>query len=321
MSGEFVISLDFELLWGLRDRANRDSYGRNILGAREAVPQMLDLFARNGISATWATVGLLFCESRDELMASMPPEELQPRYANPALSNYSYLSEVGKNEAEDPYYFAASLIDRIASTEGQEIATHTFSHFYTLEPGATADAFAADLAAARAVAARRGITLRSIVFPRNQYGAEHVQICETAGITSWRGNPDSWAYRATAGQGQTLLRRGVRLVDAYSGFLGPQTYVPESGSMRNAPASRFLRPCAGKLAPLHPAHIRTILRGMSSAASAGRGYHLWWHPHNFGRDLEANLEGLRQILAHFQRLHKQYSFDSVAMDSARGRLK
>ena len=313
MSGEFVISLDFELLWGLRDHADRDSYGRNILGARQAVPQMLDLFARNGISATWATVGLLFCESRDELISSMPPEELQPRYANPALSNYSYLSEVGKNETEDPYYFAPSLIDRIAATEGQEIATHTFSHFYTLEPGATRDAFAADLEAARAVAARRGITLRSIVFPRNQYGPEHVQICKTAGITSWRGNPANWAYRATAGQGQTLLRRGVRLVDAYSGLLGPQTYVQETGSLRNAPASRFLRPCAGKLARLHPAHIKTILRGMSSAARAGRGYHLWWHPHNFGVNMDANMAGLRQVITHFSRLQDEHGMISRAM--------
>jgi hypothetical protein len=66
MTGRFVISLDFELLWGVRDHADRDSYGKNVLGARNAVPKMLEIFAKNGISATWATVGFLFCESKEE---------------------------------------------------------------------------------------------------------------------------------------------------------------------------------------------------------------------------------------------------------------
>ena len=64
MSGQFVISLDFELLWGVRDHADRTSYGKNVLGARDAVPQMLEIFAQNSIRATWATVGFLFCETR-----------------------------------------------------------------------------------------------------------------------------------------------------------------------------------------------------------------------------------------------------------------
>lgn len=47
MTGQFVISLDFELLWGVRDHADRDTYGKNILGARDALPKMLELFAKN----------------------------------------------------------------------------------------------------------------------------------------------------------------------------------------------------------------------------------------------------------------------------------
>ena len=313
MTSEFVISLDFELLWGVRDHADRSSYGRNVIGAREAVPQMLDLFARNRINATWATVGFLFCETRDELMASLPIPELRPRYANPALSTYAYLSELGRNEAEDPYYFAASLVDRIIATPGQEIATHTFSHFYTLEPGATTEAFAADLEAARTVAARRGVTLRSIVFPRNQYGEAQMDICRAAGITAWRGNPDSWAYRATAGGGQTLARRGLRLLDAYGGILGAQTYAPETSVFRNVPASQFLRPKIGRLERLHPAHLSTILRGMTLAAQTGRGYHLWWHPHNFGVNTAENMAALAKIIAHFHRLQGDHGMVSRGM--------
>jgi hypothetical protein len=117
MNGQFVISLDFELLWGVRDHADRDSYGKNVLGARDAVPKMLELFAENGIRATWATVGFLFCESKEELLASLPCE--QPNYSNPRLSNFSYIDEVGRDERSDPYYFAPSLISAIHQTPGQ----------------------------------------------------------------------------------------------------------------------------------------------------------------------------------------------------------
>ena len=79
------------------------------------------------------------------------------------------------------------------------------------------------------------------------------------------------------------------------------------------PASRFLRPCAGRLAAFHPFHIATIKRGMTTAARDGKGYHLWWHPHNFGQNLEANLEGLSQIIRHFMEVRDRYGMSSLAM--------
>lgn len=310
MSGEFTISLDFELLWGVRDHATRDSYGTHILGGRAAIPRILDRFHHHGIRATWATVGMLFCRTRDELFAALPPEELRPRYDNPALSSYAYLDEIGATEDADPMYFGASLIDRIASCPGQEIATHTMSHFYCLEPGATEAAFAADLDAARAVAQARGISLGSIVFPRNQYAPAHLDIARAAGITRYRGNPPSWAYRPGQGSTQHLPRRALRLIDAHTGILGPHLYQPGDA---NVPASHFLRPCAGRLAPAHPRHLGVVERAMTRAARDGVGIHLWWHPHNFGADPAANLAGLERLLVHFARLRDTYGMQSRPM--------
>ena len=182
----FVISLDFELMWGVRDHLTKEQYGRNVLGAREAIPRLLDCFAGRNLRATWATVGLLFCESKDEMLATRPSQPL--RYARAALNNYDYLGEVGPDERRDPYYFGASLIDRITAAPGQEIGTHTFSHFYCLEPGATDADFAADLAAAVKVAERRGVRLRSIVFPRNQYDDAKIELCRRFGLKVYRGN-------------------------------------------------------------------------------------------------------------------------------------
>ena len=318
MTGSFVISLDFELLWGVRDHADRQSYGDNVLGARAAIPQMLDLFAENGVSATWATVGFLFCESKDELIDALPTR--RPDYANSALSNYSYLDDVGQNEKTDPYFFAASLVERIAETPGQEVGTHTMSHFYCLEDGATTESFEADLTAALSLGHRRGIALKSIVFPRNQFGAAHLDICRQVGLTHYRGNPASWAYRAAKGAEQTPLRRALRLADAYTGVLGAHGFVPGGapfdGAPRNVAASRFLRPRAGRLAPLHSRHIATIKHGMSAAARNGNGYHLWWHPHNFGKNLDENIAALRQVVAHYQSLRDTFAMTSATMSGA-----
>jgi len=244
-------------------------------------------------------------------MAALPAE--RPSYTNPCLSNYAYLGEVGKDERSDPYYFAASLVDAIWKTPGQELGTHTMSHYYCLEDGQTLASFEADLVAAKALADLRGVSIKSIVFPRNQFTAAHLEICARQGITHYRGNPDGWAYRAAKGSEQTPAKRALRLIDAYSGVLGSQTFVPGGKGLVDVPASRFLRPCAGKLAAFHPLHLGAIKRGMTDAAKAGRGYHLWWHPHNFGRNLDANMDGLRQIIDHFAILRDRHGMQSLAM--------
>ncbi|WP_417808829.1 polysaccharide deacetylase family protein [Thioclava sp.] len=313
MSGRFIISLDFELLWGVRDHSDREGYGKNILGAREAIPRMLDLFAENEIHATWATVGFAMCADRDELMASLPSPDEQPRYRNPRLSNYSYLDEVGPDESRDPFYFGASLVERIAQTPGQEIGTHTLSHYYCLEDGHQTRTFEADLRAACSLAKTRNIEIKSIVFPRNQYAPEHLEICRRHGVTSFRGNPTNWAYRPAKGSEQTQIRRALRLADAYTGLLGAHAARAESGTCTNLPASRFLRPASGRLALFHPLHIGNIKRGMTVAAKTGADYHLWWHPHNFGRDLETNLAGLGRLFGHLTKIGEKYGMHSRTM--------
>lgn len=316
MQSKLVISLDFELLWGVRDHATRESYGANILGARTAIPLMLELFEKYGVSATWATVGFLFCRSRNELMDSLPPAELRPAYQDCRLSAYRYLDEVGMNEKEDPLYYGASLIERIQQTPNQEIATHTLSHYYCLEPGQENAQFEADLKAAIMLAGQREIDLYSIVFPRNQYSKEHLAICRKLGLKNYRGTPEQWIYRSVVGRDQTPMRRAGRLLDAHTGILGDTSFSNDASLPSNVPASQFLRPCAGKLAAFHPLHRSSLKRGMSRAAQTGRGYHLWWHPHNFGRGLEANLGGLEEILCHYRRLSDNFGMASCTMAEA-----
>lgn len=311
MAGKLVISLDFELLWGVRDHATRETYGKEVLGARRAIPQILDLFSEHDISATWATVGFLFCKNRDELLASAA--KILPSYTQSNLSNYTYFDEVGTDESTDPYYFAFSLIDQISSTPRQEIATHTMSHYYCLESGQTNEQFEADIDAAIAIAKKRSINLRSIVFPRNQYNDKHIQICKTRGLNVYRGNQNGWAYEPTSKSGQNLARRGIRLIDAYTGLTGAHDFHAKTGYEIDIPASQFLRPASGRLAKLHGLHISAVCRNMTIAAKRGRNFHLWWHPHNFGINTNDNLIGLRQILDKFSKLKETYGMSSSTM--------
>jgi len=313
LTGRFIISLDFELLWGVRDHADRDCYGANVLGARAAVPRILDIFAEHDIAATWATVGFLFCENKDELLDILPED--RPVYSNKNLSNYRYLDEVGENERSDPYYFAPSLIDRIRKMPKQEIGTHTLSHYYCLEAGPKISSFEADLQAACVLAARRGIEFKSIVFPRNQYTSEHLAVCARQGIMVYRGNEKSWAYHATPSGGQTLPRRAMRLLDAYTGLLGPHFSSGGVDIPTDIPASRFLRPRSGKFAQFHGHHVSVIRREMQAAARRGETYHLWWHPHNFGRNLEENLAALRRLAYHYTILKEEFGMVSCTMEA------
>ena len=52
---------------------------------------------------------------------------------------------------------------------------------------------------------------------------------------------------------------------------------------------------------------------MSSAAKTGNIYHLWWHPHNFGKHTIANFSFLEKILLHYKMLNHKYGFESVNM--------
>ena len=317
MTGKFIVSLDFELMWGVRDHMSTATYGDAILGGRKAIPEILRLFERYGIRATWATVGLLFARSRREMLEYMP--DILPEYTNFSLGNYETIRhEIGESEEDDPLHFGRSLLDRIAETDGQEIATHTFAHYYCLEDGQTLEAFEADLDASLSIAASTGHELRSIVFPRNQYSDAHIKACADRGIVAFRGQPKEFAYRTMANRDVTRLVRATRLLDSVLPVLprkDPIEPIAEAGG-RDVRASRFLRPWRKDWPGFSTLHVRRICAEMKQAALEGRQFHLWWHPHNFGRNTDQNLVQLTKILNTFARLRHDHGMQSCSMRDA-----
>ncbi len=313
-TGALVISLDFELHWGLRDKTSTTGYYRqNLLGARDATPRMLALFEEYGVSATWATVGFLFAHSKQELQSFSPT--VKPLYDNPAL--FPYHEAVGDGEDDDPLHFAPSLIDAIQATPRQEIGSHTFSHYHCLEPGQSREAFADDLKSAVRIAHMSGIQLTSFVFPKNQYNPDYEDVLIDAGITSYRSNQPGWMYKGVSETKTTTLMRAARLTDSYLNVNGPHTTrwdeLCVGHGICRIPASFFLRPYSPRLKWLDPLRLHRITKSIERAARAREIVHLWWHPHNFGVHLDENIAFLRAILEGFAHQRETHGMRSLSM--------
>lgn len=304
-----VISLDFELFWGVAESRSIAGYRSNIEGVREAIPKILDLFQRYRIKATWATVGMLMCRNYSQWREIRPSES--PSYLRPQCSTYLLDSVVQENPK---LFFARPLVTRILETPGQEIASHSYSHFYCCETGVTPEQFAADLVCAKYIGAELGIKYRSFVFPRNLVHDTYLAELEKEGYQVFRGNPDHWLYRHGHLVAGGRAGRAIRLVDAYLPISGNHiAKASPTGALVDLPASFSLRPWSRQFAAFESIRLMRLQRAMTAAAIADGVFHLWWHPHNFGVNVEENMAVLELLLQHYMSLRNRYGMNSLAM--------
>lgn len=316
MAGQLIVSLDFELFWGMLDQCPLDAYRDHVLGGREAIPQLLDLFQKYDIHATWATVGFQFAENYAELSPFLPSQADRPTYEKPGLDPYGWLEKIGKDEVSAPCFYAGSLLKEIATRPGQEIGTHTFSHFYCREPGQTVAQFAADLRAARAIARAKGYEVTSVVLPRNQCEPAYTQVLRDLGFTAYRDEENDWIHEKIHFR---PLLRALRLLDVYLPLTGQGGYIPKNeDGIWNLTGSRMYKPIFPALRGLEGLKLRRIKAQMRHAAKKGLTFHLWWHPHNIGVRTAEHLNQLEEIFRYYQQLQKEFGMVSRNMGEAAG---
>jgi hypothetical protein len=305
VSGALVISIDYERRWGVLHRSVDGTYRHNLLGVPDSVRGTLEMFGELGIAATWATVGFLMARTRAEREAFSPAT--RPDYRGAVIDPYREVT--GEDEASDPFHYGASLIPLITATPRQELATHTFSHLYSLAPGVTREAFRADLESAIAITvARAGVRPRSIVFPRNEHNPAFDDVLLELGIRCFRGVPKGWMWRSGH---EGLITRIARFVDASLPLAGAHTLrwdeIPRANGTFNVAASYFVRPLSGS-------HRRNRIRSaIRHAAQKGEVVHIWWHPHNYGVRTRENLAILRSVLGEFARCREEFGMQSMTM--------
>lgn len=90
-TGIFCISIDFELLWGRRDKSNLKYFENRIPDERKVIDKLLKLFKKYNIPTTWATVGKIF-------------------------------------ENGNPNYSGLDIIKKINEVPNQEIGSHSYTH-------------------------------------------------------------------------------------------------------------------------------------------------------------------------------------------------
>ena len=314
--GYFILSLDFELFWGVFDVRSLSSYKKNLVNVKQVIPRLLKLSDTYGIHLNFATVGFLFAKTKAELLEACP--SLIPTYKDNNFNPYKLIQSLGNSEEDDPYHYANSLIKLIRDNGNHEIASHTFSHFYCNEEGQTLEQFEEDIIAAKKIANQYGIDIKSIVFPRNQMHHDYLKICTKHGFSSYRGIEKHWMYDThDTHKLENPLNKIFRLLDTYVNISGynttPVQSLQKDNGILNIPSSRFLRPHNKILSILEPLKVSRIKKGMTHAAKRNEIYHLWWHPHNFGDHMEANFYELEQLFIHYSELHTSYNFKNDTM--------
>ena len=291
-----VISLDFEMRWGVHDiyGCNFDAYRENVHNLRKVVPHTLKLFAERDLQATWATVGAVGLDGWHEYFKSAPPA---PAYRDKTLAINPRYAELDPDGA---LHFAPGLIRQIVDTPGQELGSHTFSHIYFREPGVTENDFILEMdAVGKLWRERFNVDPVSLVFPRNQIAFEHLM--PQTGIRIWRGNERKWFFEQTTKHTNTHLPRLMRLTESISPW-ARRAAPPEPGVTRSSLFIRFNLP--GPLWTLHMARVENELRSIAP----GQVLHIWWHPENLGHRMGRALDRLAELL------------DIVAAGCAAGRV-
>jgi len=318
-NGTFVISLDYEIHWGTFDAMTMEEYGDNLKNVNNVIDRLLILCDKYNVKLTFATVGMLFAKNKEELLRFNPSQI--PTYENKKLDAYNLINKIGDNEDEDDLHYAQSVIKKISKDTNHEIGTHTYSHYNCLVGGQTLEQFEEDIVAAKNIGKHLNINIESIVFPKNQVNDPYLEVCYKHGISSYRGTEKSAIYNTKDKRFKRYfvpLIRLSRLIDGYINLTGHNTYDvlkinTSKKEIINLPSSRFLRPYFPKLKFLEKLKVRRIIKSMKYAAKKNELYHLWWHPHNFGANMDENFKNLEEIFEEFEKLNKKYNFQSNTM--------
>ena len=281
-----------------------------------AIPKMLQLFSQYNVHVTWATVGSMFAHSKSEWEKMAPT--ILPQYKNEKRSLYAW---VNKNSMDADYaeaHFVPQIIKRIADTPGQEIGSHTFSHFYCNEVTDTNKSFENDLESVVDIAANLEIKIKSLVFPRNQFNDAYLATCFNAGILVVRSNCAVWYWTFSKNTIIRAAKKVVRYMNNYCSLFARISYplssiIKNTGKPIQLGRGRYLEPYKPGNNSLRKLRIQHIKNEMELAAKHNECYHLWWHPEEFGEHTQENLNRLQTILEHFSYCKATYKMESWNM--------
>jgi len=315
--GTMVVSLDLELAWGRFDLLPLVTLEHESRQERKHITPLLALFDRYDIPATWAVVGHLMLERCVRNQQGIAHPDLLPHAYYSWFPLDWYCFDPCTTVESAPAWYAPDIVERIRRTRVRhEIGSHSFGHIYYGDPECTPSVAVADLDAALEAAARQGIALKSLVFPRNQVG--HLDVLKRFGFRSYRG-PEPPLIRTE----NRALQRAVHFLDQLLA-LRPRAVRAEETlpGLWNLPGNHFFiaRDGMRKMIPM-ASRVLKGKRGIAQAVETGGLYHLWFHPFNLNEDTEAMMSGLAAIFEYAHRMREQGLLEVLTMDDYARRLE
>ena len=310
--GAFVISLDFELIWGTLDVRGPEGFRARCEVERTAVvDRLLALFVEFEIPATWLIVGHLFLDRCYAEAGTKHPEIVRPRHA--WCDGDWFAHDPDGTEVEAPVFLGRSIVEKIRRCPvPQEIGSHSFSHVIFGDPGCSAETAASELAASVDAARQTGLELQSFAFPRNEVG--HLALLAAHGFTTFRGPEPRWYHDPRM---PTVVSRLGHLADVLMAAEPPVVLpVATSHGLVDVPGSMVFFPSHGfrRFIPM-VLRSRRALRGLAAAVRDRRVFHLWMHPTNMADEMEGMFGALRRVLEHAARLRDEGLLDTLPMSA------
>lgn len=296
----FVVSIDTEMAWGLTHRQDQHyRYDRE----RADIERLLRLFDEHAIPATWAIVGHLMLDHCEPVDGVKHPEIVRPDFS--WFKGDWFDDDPCTDSERDPMWYAPDVVELIrAADTDHEIASHGFSHIVAGDPGCSRETFDSELAQAVAVAADQGLTIRSLIHPRNQIG--HTDLLADHGIVAYRGR------RPAATTPSSRLQRLVeQTIDRTIGSERTAVRPIQEGPLWNMPSTTMFdvdaRPRTWRL------WIRQVERRLAQAVARRSLFHVWFHPHNLRDHPEASFAALDRLCAAAARHRNAGRLDTVTM--------
>jgi len=301
MKGRFIVSLDCEGKWGMADKLQ--PYHDRLLtdeALARVYEDIVDLFERHEIAATFAFV-LAFTMDESERARFARLFEIEDFVGDVWLSHFRKARQQGRLGG----WFQPRALDTVQRRARHEIACHGFCHRSLADRAARPTDAATELDAAETVAQSKGLSLQTLVYPRNAVG--NLRALVQKGYLGFRDERPRPPGR---------LGPIKSMVDELN--LWPQPEAPARGTYGDIvriPAGNFFNWRFGPRRLVPPAvTVRRWTTLLNRAADTGGVAHLWFHPHNLITGPETR-EPLEAVLKHASRLARMGRLEVVTQEA------
>ncbi|OIO48503.1 MAG: hypothetical protein AUJ32_00405 [Parcubacteria group bacterium CG1_02_40_82] len=301
--GIFILSLDTELAWGSHGEEKYMQYYRK---ERQVINELLSLFEKYKIKATWAMVGHLFLDSCRPINGVKHPEIVRPKcgWLKGDWFDVDPISNIQKaNE-----WYGKDIVYKILNCKArQEIGCHTFSHVVVDDKDCEPECLDSELKVCRNLAWQQGVGLKSFVFPKNMVA--HLDVLKKNKFLCFRGENDNWYKNFPA-----KLKKAIHVFDNYL-MLPTRAVSPEKQEgIWNLAGSYFYVHKDGwaKFLPIS-FRVAKSKSGIKKAVQQKKIFHLWFHPFNIASSPKKLLAGLEKIFSYVNLWREKGSLENLTM--------